>query len=98
MTDEEARSAGYVLNPLGHHNWYTTLHRDNFETYVVNNDPPCMARAKQKVTWHCCFSLKQHQQFDCHNKLFTCSEEPSDPDAPMNYTIFVTSTGTRITI
>ena len=87
MTNEEARNVGYLLYPLGHHNWMTFIHKDNFQTYAVYTDPQHMARAKHKVTWHCPFSFKQHQQFDCQNKLFTCAHEPSNPTAPLNYTL-----------
>ena len=44
-------------------------------------------RASKTITWHCPFSFKEHKQHDCQSKLFTCSEDPSDPDAPMNYAI-----------
>ena len=30
MTDEEARNVGYLIYVLGHQNWYTCIHKDNF--------------------------------------------------------------------
>ena len=30
MTPEEAREVGYLIYVLGHQNWYTVMHRDNF--------------------------------------------------------------------
>ena len=93
MTYEEARSTGYLLYPLGHHNWVTCLHRDNFATYVVNDDPAPMARAKGKISWHCPFSLREHNQLDCQNKLFTCAEDPTDSESRMNFTFPAGSVG-----
>ena len=52
MTNEEARNTGDLLCPLGHHNWMTRIHHDNFQTYAANDDPAHMARAREKVTRH----------------------------------------------
>ena len=46
-----------------------------------------MARAKGKISWHCPYSFRQHNQLDCQNKLFTCAEEPTNSESPMNYTL-----------
>ena len=71
MTPAEARNVGYLIYPLGHHNWKAFLHRNNFQTYIVENNPADMARASNKVSWHCPFSFKLHPQFDCQNMLHT---------------------------
>ena len=87
MTEEESRNVGYLVYVLGHHNWYTFIHKNNFQTYVTYHCPTDMKRASSKVKWVCALSLKEHRMHDCNAKLFTCSQQPSDPEALMDYTL-----------
>ena len=87
MTPEEARNVGYLLYVLGHHNWYTMLHRDNFQTYVTEGKPADMKRASHKIKWYCAASLVEHKMYDCNQKLFTCAHQPSDPESAMDYSL-----------
>ena len=71
MTEEEARKVGYLVYPLGHHNWYTFLHRNNFKTYVTDHNPNDMKFAARTTKWVCPLSFKEHKMHDCNAKLFT---------------------------